>query len=295
MTRCEIGSKLWKKKDKSQNVPKKKSQVGTTNGNDLFGVPQLCVRMNTIHHIRIELENLEKKIITCLRNVESAHADISNGLDINFELTLAACQEGIQQLCESTAYKVIFHDLSHVLWDGLYYGEIASSRIEPLLRELEPMLEMISTTVHDRVRSRVITAMMKASFDGFLLVILAGGPSRAFSRQDSQKLEEDFMFLRELYLADGDGLPRELVEKASAQVKNVLPLFRADTEGLVERFKHIILETYGAAAKSRFPLPPTSGQWNPNEASTILHVLCHRNDDTASKFLKKTYNLPKKL
>ncbi|KAH7651345.1 Protein unc-13-like protein [Dioscorea alata] len=295
LTRCEIGSKLWKKKDKSQNVPKKKSQVGTTNGNDLFGVPQLCVRMNTIHHIRLELENLEKKIITCLRNVESAHADISNGLDIKFELTLAACQEGIQQLCESTAYKVIFHDLSHVLWDGLYYGDIASSRIEPLLRELEPKLEMISTTVHDRVRSRVITAMMKASFDGFLLVLLAGGPSRAFSRQDSQKLEEDFMFLKELYLADGDGLPRELVEKASAQVKNVLPLFRADTEGLVERFKHIILETYGPAAKSRFPLPPTSGQWNPNEASTILHVLCHRNDDTASKFLKKTYNLPKKL
>ncbi|XP_010924650.1 protein unc-13 homolog [Elaeis guineensis] len=295
LTRCEVGSKLWKKKEKSHTLQKRRSQVGSMNGDNSFGLPQLCVRMNTLHHIRKELDNLEKKITTCLRNVESAQADASNGSGIKFEISLAACQEGIQQLCEVTAYKVIFHDLSHVLWDGLYVGETAASRIDPLLKELDPTLEMISSTVHDRVRNRVITALMKASFDGFLLVLLAGGPSRAFSCQDSRIIEEDFRSLKDLYLADGDGLPGELVEKASTHVRNVLPLFRTNTESLIERFKCMMAETYGSAAKSRYPLPPTSGHWSPTEANTILRVLCYRNDEAATRFLKKTYNLPKKL
>ncbi|XP_074563155.1 protein unc-13 homolog [Curcuma longa] len=294
LTRCEVGSKLWKKKEKPQNLPKRRSQVGSRDSNS-FGLSQLCVRMNSLHYIRTELENLEKKIITCLRNVESAQADITNGLNITFQLTLASCQEGILQLCETTAYKVIFHDLSHVLWDALYIGEIASSRIDPFISSLDPVLETISSTVHNRVRNRVITALMKSSCDGFLLVLLAGGPMRVFSRQDAQIIEEDFGSLKEMYLANGDGLPQELVEKASSQVKNVLPLFHADTESLIERFKRLITETNGTSLKSKYPLPPTTGNWSPTEANTVLRVLCHRNDEAATRFLKKTYNLPKKL
>lgn len=41
------------------------------------------------------------------------------------------------------------------------------------------------------------------------------------------------------------GLPQELVDKASSQVKNMLPLLHADTESLIERFKRLITETIG--------------------------------------------------
>ncbi|KAG0495052.1 hypothetical protein HPP92_006046 [Vanilla planifolia] len=295
LTRVEIGSKLWKEKDKSQQQQRRKSQVGTTNAEGSLTLLQLCVRMNSIHHIRTELESLEKKVKTCLRNVECAQADITNGFDRKFELTLTACQEGIQQVCETTAYKVIFGDLSHVLWDSLYCVQASASRIDPLLKELDPNLETISTALHDRVRNRAITALMKASFDGFLLVLLAGGPSRSFTRQDSHLLEDDFKALKDLFLADGDGLPEELVEKAATQWKSILPLFQSDTGSLIERFKRLMAETHGVASKSRYPLPPTSGHWSPNDANTVLRVLCYRNDEAASKFLKKTYNLPKKL
>lgn len=265
-------------------------------GEGSIGLLQLCARMNTLYHIRSEVENLGKKIRTCLRNVESAQADITNGFESKFELTLSACQDGIQQLCETAAYKLIFSDLSHVLWDSLYVGDTSASRIDPLLKQLDLNLETISNTVHDRLRNRIITALMKASFDGFLLVLLAGGPTRVFTLQDYQILEDDFKALKDIYFAEGDGLPMELVEKAASQVKGVLPLFRVDTESLIERFKHIIIETHGAAAaKSKCPLPPTSGHWSPTEANTVLRVLCHRNDEAASKFLKKMYNLPKKL
>ncbi|MBA0612148.1 hypothetical protein Godav_012788, partial [Gossypium davidsonii] len=216
LTRCEIGSKFQ----------------------------GLCVRINTLHHIRSEMDVLEKRIVTHLRNCESAHLeDFSSGLSKRFELTPAACVEGVQQLSEAVAYKIVFHDLSHVLWDGLYVGEPSSSRINPLLQELEQNLLVISETVHDR---------------------------------DSQIIEDDFKALKDLFWANGDGLPADLIDKFSATVRDVLPLFRTNTESLIERFKRMTLEAYGSSARSRLPLPPTSGQWNPNEPNTLLRVLCYR-------------------
>nr|DAD26829.1 TPA_asm: hypothetical protein HUJ06_028297 [Nelumbo nucifera] len=299
LTRCTTGSKfqgVWKKKEKPQSTKKQKTQGGTMNGDNSFGVPQLCVRINTLLRIRTELGVLEKRIVTYLRNCESGHADdISNVMGKKFELSVAACQGGIQQLCEATAYKIIFHDLSHVLWDGLYVGEPASSRIEPLLQELEQNLEIIAETIHNRVRTHVITEVMKASFEGFLLMLLAGGPSRAFSLQDSQIIEDDFKSLKDLFWSNGDGLPDDLIAKFSETAVGILPLFCTETENLIEQFKHVTLKTYDSSTKSRLPLPPTSVQWNPTEPNTLLRVLCNRNDEAAIKFLKKTFHLPKKL
>lgn len=299
LTRCSTGSKfhgVFKKKEKSQITHRRKSQVGTANGDTSFGIPQLCVRINTMQRIRMELGVLEKRAVANLGSSKSINEDdIAKGVGFKFELSAAACVEGIQQLCETIAYKITFHDLCNVLWDGLYVGEVSSARIEPFLQELELCLEIISSTVHDRVRTRVITDVMKASFDGFLLVLLAGGPSRAFSLQDSVILEEDFKFLTDLFWSNGDGLPAELIAKHSTTVRGILPLFHMDTERLIEQFTQLTKEIYGGSSKSRLPLPPTTGQWSPREPSTLLRILCYRNDEAAAKFLKKTYNLPKKL
>ncbi|KAI8553804.1 hypothetical protein RHMOL_Rhmol05G0044400 [Rhododendron molle] len=298
LTRCKTGSKLpvaLKRKENSYAAQGRKPQLGTINGDNSLGLPQQCVRINTMQHIRVELEVLVKRIINRLNSKSSSSEDISQGIGKKFELSIAACVEGLQQLCEATAYKVVFHDLSHVLWDGLYVGEVSLYRIEPFLEELEQHLEIILATAHDRVRTRLITEVMKASFEGFLFVLLAGGPSRAFTRQDSDTLEEDFKFLMDLFWFNGDGLPSELIIKASTTVKGVLPVFRIPTESLIEQFRRITHDTYGLSAKSKLPLPPTSGKWDPTDPNTLLRVLCHRNDDMASNFLKKTYNLPKEV
>ncbi|GFS41247.1 elongation factor Ts [Actinidia rufa] len=263
LTRCKIGSKLhgvFKKKEKSHAGQRRKPQVGTHDGDNSIGIPQLCVRINTLQHIQTQLDILGKRIIYHLRNSISTQADdIANGMPKKFELSAAACVEGIHQLCKATAYKVVFHDLSHVLWDGLYVGEVSVSRIDPFLEELEQHLVIISETVHDRVRTRLITDVMRASFDGFLFVLLAGGPSRAFSRQDSDVFEEDFKFLRDLFWSNGDGLPVELIDKHSAKVKGVLPLFHKDTQTLVNEFRRLTEENNGFSTKSKLPLPPTTG------------------------------------
>ncbi|KAL2479849.1 Protein of unknown function (DUF810) [Abeliophyllum distichum] len=295
LTRCTTGSKFtaFKKKDISHTGSWKKSQVSTADGDGSFSITQLCVRINTLYNLRKELDVLEKRTISNLRNSGFVHDD--NVGNAKFEVSVAGCIEGIQQLSEATAYKVVFHDLSHVLCDYLYAGEITSSRIEPFLQELERYLEIVSVTVHDRVGTRVITEIMKASFEGFLLVLLAGGPSRAFTLQDAALIEEDFKFLMDLFWSNGDGLPADLIDKLSITVRSILPLFHTHTENIIEQFKSVILNNYGASAKSRLPLPSMSGQWSPTDPYTILRVLCNRNDKMATKFLRKIYNLPKKL
>ncbi|KAL3825188.1 hypothetical protein ACJIZ3_021217 [Penstemon smallii] len=292
LTRCTTGSKFsaFKRKDRSLMGAGKKSQVYTRNGDDSYSVPRLCLRINTLYHIRKELEVLKKRTISNLMNCGFVHDE--NFPEGKFGISLASCVEGIQQLSEAAAYKLVFHDLSHVLWDYLYMAE--TSRIEPFLEELEQNLELISVTVHDKVRTRVITEVMKASFEGFLLVLLAGGPSRGFTLQDAAIIEEDFKFLKDLFWSNGDGLPVDLIDKFSVTIRSVLPLFRCDTEDLIERLNRATLDMYGTSAKSKLTLPPTTGQWSPNEPNTILRVLCNRNDKIASKFLKKNYDLPQK-
>ncbi|KAH6798599.1 elongation factor Ts [Perilla frutescens var. frutescens] len=294
LTRCATGSKFmaFKRKDRSLMGPGRKSQVCSRDGDDLFTVPRQCLRMNTLYNIRKELESLERRIMFNLKNSGIAHDE--NTADSNFGLTIASSMEGIRELSEAIAYKIVFHDLSYVLGDYLYLGEVSSSRIEPFLQELEQNLELISVTVHDRVRTRVIIDVMKASIEGFLLVLLAGGPSRAFSVQDALIIDEDLKFLTDLFWSNGDGLPADVIDKFSATVKGVLSLFQTATEDLVEQFKHVTLGNNGISAKSRPPLPPTTGQWSATDPNTILRVLCCRNDKMASKFLKKTYDLPKK-
>lgn len=294
LTRCSAGSKFFKKKEKSHIPVRRRSQVGSTNVDDLFGVSQLCVRINSMQRIRSGVDALEKKTITYLKSSGSTEIDYK-GLGTKFELSISASFEAIHQLCEIASYKIVFHELSHVLWDGLYVGEVSSSRIEPLLQELEHYLETIATTVHDRVRTRLITEVMKASFEGFLLILLAGGPSRAFTPQDSVIIEEDFKFLHDLFWSNGDGLPSEVIDRFATTVKTILPLLRMDTESLIEQFKEAIVESYGPSAKSRLPLPPTTGEWDAIEPNTLLRILCHRDDEVAAKFLKRTYGLPTKL
>ena len=125
--------------------------------------------------------------------------------------------------------------------------------------------------------------------------LLSGVPSRSFIVQYAAVLDEDFRFLMELFWSDGDGLPTDLIDKYSAASKDVLSLFHTETVKLVEQYKIVTLNRYGASDNSRLPLPPTSGQWSAADPNTILRVLCHRNDEVATKFLKKTYHFPKKL
>ncbi|GKE07090.1 protein unc-13 homolog isoform X2, partial [Tanacetum coccineum] len=183
LTRCSGKTKtngVFGENNQSQVVEKRK--LSTEGDDDSYGIPQLCVRVNTFLYIRKELEVLEKKVITQLNSTGLTHEDsIVNDYRITFKLSLAACQDGTQEICE---------DKGDMLFER-FYGR-------------------------------------------FLLVLLAGGPSRNFTHEDSSMIKQDFHLLVDLFWANGDGLPIELINKFSATVEGILPLFATDTKSLIE-------------------------------------------------------------
>jgi len=312
LTRCKT-KKLWFGKSKRGTVEAKNSpmlqshnrKAPLANG-EAFSVPRLCVRINTLQHITTEIEFIEKKVrfgwqkdptISSMdpKTTKAKHHplmlhDSVSIVDAKFYRTREAAKAGVEQLMDITAYRIVFGDLRNVLWDGLYVGGVANARIEPVIEKLDAQLGVIADSAAERLRNHVVGALMCACFEGFLLVLLAGGTSRKFSTGDAEMLEEDLGCIKDLFKADGDGLPAQMVDREARTAMQVLSLFSLSSDELIQRFT---AATGVAKSGSRSSLPPTTGNWSVSDANTLLRVLCYRCDDTASKFLKKNYHLPK--
>ncbi|GJZ25632.1 mammalian uncoordinated homology 13 protein [Tanacetum coccineum] len=116
-----------------------------------------------------------------------------------------------------------------------FVRSIGVTAIEPFLKDLEQNFMVIADTVNEMVRTRLVAEIMKASFEGFLLVLLAG--------LDKLKMTSN---LSEIY----SGL--------------------TVMETIIERFRRVTLETYGSSAKSRLLLLAITGQWSPSDPNTLL-------------------------
>ncbi|XP_024538315.1 uncharacterized protein LOC9656156 [Selaginella moellendorffii] len=293
----------WFKKDK------RKGQVEPRNGVqhvDTTELQHLCVRINTLYHLESELEFMDKRIRAGWQDnsvkrdsepqskKQPGKSPDASGDQAKFERARSSCKEGIQKLTEAGVHRAVFQDMRAVLWDGLYAGGVANARVDQVIHQLDAQLEVIASTVSGRLRNKLVTALMRCCFDAFSLVILGGGPSRAFQAADAAMLEEDLAALRELFKADGDGLPAEVVDRYSSCAAQVLPLFAMETGELIDRLKS--LDGGGRSrGSSSAPVPPNPKSWSPSDPNTVLRVLCHRADETASKFLKKAYGLPKRV
>lgn len=312
LTRCKT-NKSWLGSHKSKGkveVQRNHHRKVTGTEGDAFSLPYLCVRINTLDHINTQLEFLEKKVRYGWQKEEPTPSvggkrfsknksnpppppPIILSADSSFQRTRVAIQEGINQLTELAAYRVVFSDLRDVFGDGLYAGDVGSARISGVIDQLDAKLGEIAETSVEKLRNQIVTALMKACFDGFLLVLLAGGTSRSFTVGDSDKLKDDLTALKDLFLADGDGLPRNVVEQAASPASQILTLFELSSNELIQIYSASMGEGSRTSSRSS-SIPPTTGKWSATDANTLLRVLCYRSDDTASKFLKKTYHLPKK-
>lgn len=150
----------------------------------------------------------------------------------------------------------------------------------------------------DQVQPLAVKEVMKATFEAYLMVLLAGGVSRVFSISDHEMIEEDFESLKRAFCSRGEGLvAEEVVEREAEIVEGVLGLMGQNTEQLVEDFSIVACEVSGLGIMGvgqKVPMPPTTGRWNRADPNTILRVLCHRNDTIANTFLKRTFQLAKR-
>ncbi|KAA8548863.1 hypothetical protein F0562_000547 [Nyssa sinensis] len=307
LTRCSRDSKfikLWKKATPCSVVMDGTNQTVSNEDQQHHhhprpstsrGTQRLYIRLNTLHFLLSQLHTLDKTLSLSPRVIPSQQLGSSSSY---FDHVRSAIQVASQHVSEVAAYRLIFLDSSSVFYDSLFVCDVDTARIRPALRILKQNLTLLGAIVTDRVQPLAIKEVMKASFEAFLMVLLAGGNTRIFCRSDHDMIEEDFESLKRVFATCGEGLIAEdVVEREAETVGGVVALMGQSTEQLVEDFSIVACEASGiglVGAGQKLPMPPTTGRWNRADPNTILRVLCHRNDGTANQFLKKTFQLAKR-
>ncbi|EMS49044.1 hypothetical protein TRIUR3_17827 [Triticum urartu] len=136
----------------------------------------------------------------------------------HFDHARTAAQTAIAHVAEVAAYRLIFFDSHHSFYDGLYAGGVADARIRPALRTLKQNLSLLVSLLVDRAQPVAVREVMKASFQAFLMVLLAGGNHRSFTREDHGMVEEDLRSLKRAFCTRGEGLVAEDVVESEAEV-----------------------------------------------------------------------------
>lgn len=311
LTRCSHDSKflkLWKKATPCTVSTEEMHQHGVNEAlhprpSTSRGTQRLYIRLNTLHYLLSHIHSLDKTLALAPRTTPSSRAHRANrrhrtNPSSYFDLALTSIQSACQHVSEVAAYRLIFLDSNSVFYETLYVGDVANARIRPALRTLKQNLTLLTAILTDRVQPLAMREVMKASFEAYLMVLLAGGSSRVFNRSDHQMILEDFESLKRTFCTCGEGLMNEeVVDREAEIVEGVIALMDECTEQLMEDFSIVACETSGigiVGSGQKLPMPPTTGRWNRADPNTILRVLCHRDDKAANQFLKKTFQLAKR-
>ena len=313
LTRCNRDSKFSKMWKKASPCGASSSELDHINGTNeghhprpstSRGTQRLYIRLNTLYYLLTHIHSLEKtlsqnpSVVPSNRHPYGNHHRNHSNSGSYFEIVNSSIPAACQHVSEVAAYRLIFLDSNSVFYDSLYVGDVANARIRPALRILKQNITLMTALLADRAQSLAMKEVMKASFEAFLMVLLAGGNSRAFNRSDHNMIKEDFESLNRVFCACGEGLIAEsVVEREAAVVEGIIALMGQSTEQLMDEFSIATCETSGVGVDGhghKLPMPPTTGKWNRSDPYTILRVLCHRNERAANLFLKRTFQLAKR-
>ncbi|XP_015691225.2 protein unc-13 homolog [Oryza brachyantha] len=315
LTRCNQDSKiirLWKKAATPCRVPVSSPRGNVHHGQGSMasggqnprpstsrGTQRLYVRLNTLHFILSHIHALDKSLSFFSHGRCSSPAAAATtrllAPSSHFDRARTAAQSAVGHVAEVAAYRLIFLDSHHSFYDGLYVGGVADARIRPALRTLKQNLSLLLSVLVDRAQPVAVREVMKASFQSFLLVLLAGGSDRSFTKDDHDMVEEDFRSLKRAFCTRGEGLvTEEVVDGEAEAAESVVALMGQTAEQLVEELSIACELSAVSSAGQRMPVPATTWRWSRTDPNTILRVLCHRDDVVASHYLKRTFQLPKR-
>ncbi|KAJ0264799.1 Uncharacterized protein HA466_0012040 [Hirschfeldia incana] len=270
---------------------------------DELTIPKLCIRLNTLCYIQKQISATEdgiRKSLTLVRSsrdkrskIEANEAEEENSLthseavDELFSTTYDSLRETnancITKTRDLIGARVIFWDLRDMFLVQLYNGTVEGARLERLLPHIDTVLDNVCSLSYEDSRDMVVLSICRSALEAYVRVLLDGGPTRAFSDSDIPLMEEDLSILKEFFIADGEGLPRSLVEQESKQAKEILDLYSLESEMLIQMLM---------TASELIDMGVSSEQRRLEDAQTLVRVLCHKKDRTASKFLKRQYEFP---
>ncbi|KAI4303966.1 hypothetical protein MLD38_039542 [Melastoma candidum] len=236
------------------------------------GTQCLYIRLNTLHYLLAYLQTLGE----------------SNGN--LFDDAHSSIEEELQRVSEVAAYRLIFQDSGYVLYDNLYARNISNAHFHVILDVLKQNLSLLRETLNEDTQAMAVRDTMRVSFEAYLRVLIAGGNSRIFSQADHKVVEENFEALKQEF----SSLPEETVSEESKAVEGIINLMGQSSEQLIEELTTNMSAMPAADPGKKLPVPPIPERWSSTDPNTILRVLCHRNDRTATAYLKKTFQLEKR-
>ncbi|CAM0874845.1 unnamed protein product [Alopecurus aequalis] len=246
---------------------------------------RLYVRLNTLHYMLGVLHSIDRSLAP--RGQQRHINGHRRARSSSFDRAYPAAEAAVVHVTELSAYRLVFLDSAHCFHRALYQWGVAGARIRPALRIMKQNLAFMCSVLGDRAQPLAVREVMKASVEAFLMVLLAGGSGRAFSREDYSAVAEDFASLKRLFCSCGEGLVKEeVVETEFATAEGVVDLMALPTEKLIDEFRR--------SSTSCTAPPPATRRWSRSDANTLLRVLCHRDDEAANRFLKKSFDLPKR-
>ncbi|XP_023635910.1 uncharacterized protein LOC17883429 isoform X2 [Capsella rubella] len=225
--------------------------------------------------------------------IEAEEAEVENSLthseavDELFSTTYDSLRETnancITKTRDLIGARAIFWDLRDMFLVQLYNGTVEDARLERILPHVDSVLDRVCSLSYEDSRDMVVLSICRSALEAYVRVLLDGGPTRAFSDSDITLMEEDLSILKEFFIADGEGLPRSLVEQEAKQAREILDLYSLETDMLIQMLM---------TASELINMGVSSEQRRLEDAQTLVRVLCHKKDRNASKFLKRQYELP---
>ncbi|XP_010055606.2 protein unc-13 homolog isoform X2 [Eucalyptus grandis] len=268
-------------------------------------ISKLCIRLNTLQYIKkkggileeslrkswalVRSSKYQRSVEEPSQNTVSDSLTYDEAVDELFSTTFNSIRDtstnAIGTICDLIGLRMVFWDLRDKVLSCLYCGNVESARLDKFLFHFDTELNRICGLLDESLRDLVVLSVYRASVDAFVWVLLDGGPSRAFSETDVSLMEDDFAMLKEFFIADGEGLPRSLVEKEAKFAAQILQLFSLKTDSVIQMLLNASQQiSSGLHARRHGSIP--------DDAYILIRVLCHKKDREASKFLKRQYQLP---
>ncbi|XP_048131969.1 protein unc-13 homolog isoform X2 [Rhodamnia argentea] len=268
-------------------------------------ISKLCIRLNTLQYIKknsgiledslrkswalVRSSKYQRSVDEPLQNTVTDCLTYDEAVDELFSTTFNSIRDtstnAIGTICDLIGLRMVFWDLRDKVLSCLYCGNVESARLDKFLFHFDTVLNRICGLLDESLRDLVALSVYRASMDAFVWVLLDGGPSRAFSEADVSLLEDDFTMLKEFFIADGEGLPRSLVEKEAEFAAQILQLFSLKTDTVIQMLLNSSQRISSGLHAHRHGRIP-------DDAYILIRVLCHKKDREASKFLKRQYQLP---
>lgn len=158
--------------------------------------------LNTLHYLLSQLQSLEKTLCLSPKITPSPNTRFGNRRQPGssyFKHNRSAIQVTSQHVSETAAYRLIFLDSNFFFCRCLYVGDVTNASIKPALRILKQNLTLLCSIVTDHAQALALKEAVKASFEVYLMVLLAGVSSRIFFGSDHPMIEEDLNSLKRVF------------------------------------------------------------------------------------------------